>query len=223
MSIADKMNYLLETKNQIKEAIKSKDVAVSDTDTFRSYANKISEIQSGINIDTVFTSNVFLKSTDTSTYIVQSILKSIPKNIIVEIFKKLPNKSAKNMFSYCRNLEEIDLSDCNTSLVINFDSTFNYCYKLARIKGIIDSISTTNNYMNTFYMCENLEEVYVKNLHDNIYLTYSPKIKKECLVYLLNNAQEVTETKRIVLGSTNKAKLTAEEIAIGTNKGYTIS
>ncbi len=52
MSIADKMNYLLETKNQIKEAIKGKGVAVSDADSFRSYANKIGEIQnSGSNTD----------------------------------------------------------------------------------------------------------------------------------------------------------------------------
>ena len=44
---ADKLEYLLETKNQIKQAIIDKGVDVTDTDTFRSYATKIGEIQSG--------------------------------------------------------------------------------------------------------------------------------------------------------------------------------
>ena len=44
---ADKLEYLLETKNQIKQAIIDKGVNVADTDTFRSYATKIGEIQSG--------------------------------------------------------------------------------------------------------------------------------------------------------------------------------
>lgn len=45
MSICDKLNYLIETKNQIKTAIQNKGVQISDTDTFRSYADKIGEIE----------------------------------------------------------------------------------------------------------------------------------------------------------------------------------
>ena len=44
---ADKLNYLLETKEAIKGAIKAKGVSVADSDTFRSYADKIGEIKSG--------------------------------------------------------------------------------------------------------------------------------------------------------------------------------
>lgn len=46
-SIADKLTYLQETKTAIKNAIVSKGVEVSDTDSFRSYADKISSISSG--------------------------------------------------------------------------------------------------------------------------------------------------------------------------------
>lgn len=46
-TIADKLTYLNGTKNAIKDAIVAKGVAVSGTDTFRSYATKISEIPSG--------------------------------------------------------------------------------------------------------------------------------------------------------------------------------
>lgn len=47
MSLADKLNYLGDTKGLIKDAIVNKGVDVSDTDTFRSYADKIKEIQVG--------------------------------------------------------------------------------------------------------------------------------------------------------------------------------
>ena len=42
-SIADKLNYLLETKRLIKQVIIEKGVEVSDSDSFRSYIDKISE------------------------------------------------------------------------------------------------------------------------------------------------------------------------------------
>lgn len=46
-TIADKLEYLNETKQAIKTAIVEKGVEVADTDTFRSYADKIAEIQTG--------------------------------------------------------------------------------------------------------------------------------------------------------------------------------
>lgn len=42
--ISKKLNYLIETKKVIKDAITAKGVSVSDADTFRSYAEKISSI-----------------------------------------------------------------------------------------------------------------------------------------------------------------------------------
>lgn len=46
-TIAEQINYLAETKTAIKEALVAKGVNVADTDTFRSYADKIGQIQSG--------------------------------------------------------------------------------------------------------------------------------------------------------------------------------
>ena len=44
-SIADKLTYLQETKTAIKDAIVAKGVTIDDTDTFRSYANKIDSLK----------------------------------------------------------------------------------------------------------------------------------------------------------------------------------
>lgn len=46
--ISDKFNYLIETKNKIKNALIKKGVIVKDTDTFRSYSDRIEEISAGI-------------------------------------------------------------------------------------------------------------------------------------------------------------------------------
>lgn len=47
-TVADKLNYLNETKEDIKNALINKGVTVNDNDTFRSYANKILDVQSGL-------------------------------------------------------------------------------------------------------------------------------------------------------------------------------
>lgn len=43
-TIADKLEYLNDTKTEIKEAIVNKGQSIADTDTFRSYADKINKI-----------------------------------------------------------------------------------------------------------------------------------------------------------------------------------
>lgn len=47
MPVSDKLSYLADTKEQIRQAIISKGVPVSESETFRSYAAKISLIEGG--------------------------------------------------------------------------------------------------------------------------------------------------------------------------------
>lgn len=51
MAIENKLDYLLETKKQIKNSIIEKGIEVLETDTFRSYADKIEKIKSGPKTD----------------------------------------------------------------------------------------------------------------------------------------------------------------------------
>ena len=46
--LLDNLNYLDETKKQIKQAIVDKGQPISDTDTFRSYVDKIETIETGV-------------------------------------------------------------------------------------------------------------------------------------------------------------------------------
>lgn len=56
-------------------------------------------------------------------------------------------------------------------------------------------------------------------------LEYNNKMTHDSLMNVLNKVYDISnkETQLICLGDTNKAKLTAEEIAIATNKGWTVS
>lgn len=63
MSINDKFTYLQQTKEVIKKAIIDKGVEVTDTDTFRSYADKITAIKGGGG-DTIYAYTSDLKLTE---------------------------------------------------------------------------------------------------------------------------------------------------------------
>lgn len=63
-TITDKLNKLAETKSAIKTAIVNKGVAVSDSDTFASYANKIASIEGGGSTATEGIYGVFIYDTN---------------------------------------------------------------------------------------------------------------------------------------------------------------
>ena len=63
-TITDKLNKLTETKSAIKTAIVNKGVAVSDSDTFASYANKIASISGGGSTPTEGIYGVFIYDTN---------------------------------------------------------------------------------------------------------------------------------------------------------------
>ena len=63
-TITDKLNKLAETKSAIKTAIVNKGVSISDTDTFASYADKISSISGGGSTPTEGIYGVFIYDTN---------------------------------------------------------------------------------------------------------------------------------------------------------------
>lgn len=58
MATADKLNKLLQTKQDIKQAIINKGVAVADTDAFASYATKIGKITTGSKCSIIYQTNI---------------------------------------------------------------------------------------------------------------------------------------------------------------------
>lgn len=119
----------------------------------------------------------------------------------------------KNTFRECRVIEELPTFDGQA--LVNLSSAFSFCNMLKVFNGFINlgqAYLTTSsaNYSNyTFGLSE------------------GPNLTHESLINIINNLYDIKtkgcNTQTLRLGTTNSAKLTADEIAIATNKGWTVS
>ena len=126
-TVTDKLNYLQGTKTAIKDALVSKKVAVADTDTFRSYADKISSIK----YKPRFISFNEYQGTDLTEE-----LDMLDTSEITDMYQ---------MFSGCEKLLSIDLTKLNTSKVTFFYATFEKCTSLTNLDLTpLDTSSATN-------------------------------------------------------------------------------
>lgn len=139
-----------------------------------------------------------------------NILKSLD-------FSKVTSMSY--MFSDCSNLTSIPLLD--TSKVTNMSDMFAYCYKLTSIP-LLDTSKVTDM-TGMFSSCYNLKEIHMTGMKTSFDISASTKFTESALVEILNNLATVTSTKTLTMRSTNLAKLTDEEKAIATNKGWTLA
>ena len=141
------------------------------------------------------------------------------------------------MFSGCRNL--IKIPTLNTINVKVFEGTFRNCSKLTTVPLL--KANSVNYIYGAFTFCdglttiggfENLGQAYetTQNANSERYqlnLSYSTKLTHESLMNVINNLYDIKakgcKAQQLILGSTNIAKLTAEEIAIATEKGFSVS
>lgn len=141
------------------------------------------------------------------------------------------------MFSGCRNL--IKIPTLNTINVKVFEDTFRNCSKLTTVPLL--KANSVNYIYGAFTFCdglttiggfENLGQAYetTQNANSERYqlnLSYSTKLTHESLMNVINNLYDIKtkgcKAQQLILGSTNIAKLTAEEIAIATDKGFNVS
>ena len=140
-TIQDKLAYLEGTKDAIKQAIIAKGVSVSDSDTFRSYADKITSIQTGGG--TTFTEGIKFGYSKFTT---------VPS----EIFPYLETQNDMYMiFGNCTSLQTVP--SFNTSNVTNMNYMFNNCSSLKTVHQFNTANVTDMNHM--FGYCTSLQTV----------------------------------------------------------------
>lgn len=99
---------------------------------------------------------------------------------------------------------------------------FYNCYSLKIIPSY-DILKVTNA-NNMFVGCGNLESIHIININANLNISESPKLSREALLEIIGNLKEQTSgSKKLTMGATNLAKLTDEDKAIATNKGWTLA
>lgn len=159
-----------------------------------------------------------------------SSLKQIPLlntkscNLMQEMFSgcssitEIPELDTSNvismwyMFFKCTSLTTVPMLDA--SKIINVYNMFNNCSSLVTLGGLKNlGMSYPTNWI------ENVSEATL-NLSD------SPLLTHDSLMNVINNLYDIkskgVKPQTLQLGNTNKAKLTVEEIAIATNKGWDV-
>lgn len=136
------------------------------------------------------------------------------------IFPNIITNKITNISSFvrgCDNLETIDLSSCSFANVINCSYAFLWCPKLIDLKlnenhnlGQAFSTSQSENYVDyslQFYKTLNLSRESLLGIINGLYDIATAGVKPQ----------------QLTLTATNLAKLTADEIAIATSRGWTVS
>ena len=159
-----------------------------------------------------------------------SSLKQIPLlntkscNLMQEMFSgcssitEIPELDTSNitsmwyMFFKCTSLTTVPMLDA--SKIINVYNMFNNCSSLVTLGGLKNlGMSYQTNWIDNVYLA-------TLNLSDSLLLTH------DSLMNVINNLYDIkskgVKTQTLQLGNRNKAKLTAEEIAIATNKGWNV-
>lgn len=142
-----------------------------------------------------------------------------------------------NMFYNCTSLTTIPPID--TSNVTAMNNMFAYCNLLTTIPQL--DLSKVTDVSQMFFACyplttlggfQNLGMAYDTSKSANyrnyrLDLSNSTKLTHDSLMNVINNLYDIAtkgcNAQQLILGSINLAKLTAEEIAIATDKGWTVS
>lgn len=227
----------------IRNAIANKGVTVPNNAKIEDYADLIDSIA----ID-VTTTKVAYSTFTTLPSIIENADWSSAANLRYMFYycsslttvPLLDTSNATNMeymFAGCTNLTTVPAF--NTSNVSRMNYMFNYCTHLTTVPTL--NASSINNISNMFNNCTalttlggltNLGQAYLTSKAANssdykLDLSVSTNITHDSLVNVINGLYDIAtagcNTQQLVLGSTNLAKLTAEEIAIATNKGWSVS
>ena len=148
-----------------------------------------------------------------------------------------------NMFAYCSKLKTVNGLDMSSAT--NVQSVFSNCPLLESVPEL--NLGKVIYVQSLFYGCSALKNIggvkdlgkgYTSKSANNtsyrLTLSYSPLLTYESLMNVMNDVYDLNltynvanggrlYTQQLQIGSTNMAKLSAEEIAIATNKGWTVS
>lgn len=143
---------------------------------------------------------------------------------------KIQSSSLLSMFNACSELKTIDASflDENYTGVTNINSCFRNCGKLTEVNLASLKTSKITQVASAFAYCTSLTNIifesdcFSNSSMTSLDLSNSP-LSHDCAVDIFNKLATRTNSPSIKLSAATKGYLTADEIAIATNKGWVIS
>ena len=169
----------------------------------------------------LITSNVIYMSRMFSACIMLTTIPQLETSNVIDM---------SSMFSSCRNLKTIPQLD--TSKVTDMSYMFEYCYALESIP-LLDcgNVTRIGGILNPNFDRDQENLTYMggfKNLKVDLNIQKAPNLTVQSIMNVINNLYDFvgngeTTTKTLQLGTTNLNKLTEEQKAVATNKGWNLS
>ena len=177
--------------------------------------------------------------------VVQSMFDHCSKLTTIPLLDTSKVTDMSYMFQYCSNLTSIPqlntskvtdmeymLNGCDslttipafdTSKVTNMSNMFNSCRSLTSIPQF-DTSNVTDMYQ-MFRYCRSLTKISMLNIGTNLDISNCKQMEREALLEVLGNLKDLTNStsKKLTLGSDLLAKLTEDDIALATNKNWTLA
>ena len=192
------------------------DIPLLDTSKVTKMSNMFNSCTSLTSIPILNTSNVIITA---NMFYNCSSLTTIPQLDTSKV------TIMNSMFYECISLTSIPQLD--TRSVTDMGSMFYRCTSLTSVPRLdATSLTDANNmFGHEFFPLNKFTDFGgLTNLKVNLDLTPCPKLTHDSLMNVINEAADVTSSpKTLTLGADNLAKLTDEEQAIATNKGWTLA
>ena len=128
----------------------------------------------------------------------------------------------QNAWNNCYSLQSLNLSGWDVSSVANMSSTWASCYSLQSLNlsgWNVSHLSTNVAYPNGSMLTDYWPSVISINQNYN----NATALSIASLLRIIDSLPVVTEARTLTLGQNNKLKLTAEQIAVATQKGWTVA
>ena len=127
-----------------------------------------------------------------------------------------------SMFYNCNNLTSLDVSNFDTSKVTNMKNVFRGCSLLTSLD--VSNFNTSNvTTMSGFIVNASVLQNFISCAIPVSFGANGTALTHDSLMSIINNLATVTTIQTLTLGKTNLAKLSSEEKAIATNKGWTLA
>ena len=141
-------------------------------------------------------------------------LESVPK------FDTSNVKNMSQMFYGCSKIKTIPLLDMSN--VSRASNMFSNCSCLEHVPEL-DVSKVSNTYMSSFLSnTSSLKTCLLIGLKESLEVHFSKNLEKSSVLHIFNHAQTITTAKSIKLHKDVFNQLTADEIAIATEKGFSV-
>ena len=138
--------------------------------------------------------------------------------------KRIDQTNSCSYLFYKYDGDNVDfIAGLDTSNVTDMSEMFNSCRKLEKVPRL-DAKNATNM-SGMFYDCGSITQIKIINIGANLEISHCIEMEREALLEVLGNLKDLTGSTgaTLTLGSTLLAKLTEDDIAIATNKNWTVA